>query len=76
MSRTFALIRKLRADERGATIVEFALVAMPLCVLVMGGFDLGHQSYIRSVMQGALNDAARRAAACRVSAPPGAAPGG
>jgi hypothetical protein len=35
---------------------------MPLCVLIMGGFDLGHQSYIRSVMQGALNDAARRAA--------------
>lgn len=55
-------LRSLRRDQSGATIVEFALVAMPLCVLVMGGFDLGHQSYIRSVMQGALNDAARRAA--------------
>ena len=62
MSRTFALIRKLRADERGATIVEFALVALPLSVLIMGGIDLGHQTYIRSTMQGALNDAARRAA--------------
>lgn len=55
-------LRSLRRDQSGATIVEFALIAMPLCVLVMGGFDLGHQSYIRSVMQGALNDAARRAA--------------
>lgn len=55
-------LRFLGQETRGATVVEFALVAMPLSVLVMGGFDLGHQSYIRSVMQGALNDAARRAA--------------
>jgi Flp pilus assembly pilin Flp len=57
-----SFLRSFRRDEGGATIVEFALIAMPLCVLIMGGFDLGHQSYIRSVMQGALNDAARRAA--------------
>lgn len=57
-----AFVRRLRRNDSGATIVEFALIAMPLCVLVMGGLDLGHQSYIRSVMQGALNDAARRAA--------------
>ena len=55
------LLRRLREDERGATIVEFAMVALPLLVLIMGGIDLGHQTYIRSVMQGALNDAARRA---------------
>ena len=56
------VLKRLGHNERGATIVEFALVAMPLCVLVMGGLDLGHQSYIRATMQGALNDAARRAA--------------
>jgi len=56
------LLQRLRRDEQGATIVEFALIALPLCVMVMGGIDLGHQSYIRAVMQGALNDAARRAA--------------
>lgn len=55
-------LRKLLGDERGATIVEFAIIALPLSVLIMGGIDLGHQTYIRSVMQGALNDAARRAA--------------
>lgn len=60
--RAARFFRRLGRDRRGATIVEFALVAMPLCVLVMGGLDLGHQSYIRATMQGALTDAARRAA--------------
>jgi Flp pilus assembly pilin Flp len=56
-----AFLRRLGRDRRGVTIVEFGIIAMPLCMLIMGGFDLGHESYIRSVMQGALNDAARRA---------------
>jgi len=56
------LLRPLRADERGVTVVEFAIVAPVLVLLLVGGFDLAHQSYVRSVLQGALNDAARRAA--------------
>jgi hypothetical protein len=56
------LLRKLAADARGVTIVEFAIVAPVLILLLVGGFDLAHQSYVRSVLQGALNDAARRAA--------------
>ena len=55
-------LRALPADERGVTIIEFAIVAPVLIVLLLGGFDLAHQSYVRSVLQGALNDAARRAA--------------
>jgi Flp pilus assembly pilin Flp len=55
-------LRTLAADERGVTIIEFAIVAPVLIVLLLGGFDLAHQSYVRSVLQGALNDAARRAA--------------
>jgi Flp pilus assembly pilin Flp len=55
-------LKRLGCEERGVTIVEFALVALPLSMLVMGGLDLGHQSYIRATMQGALTDAARRAA--------------
>ena len=54
-------LRRLRDDRRGVTVVEFAIIAVPLCMLLMGGFDLGHQAYIRAVMQGALADAARRA---------------
>jgi Flp pilus assembly pilin Flp len=52
----------LRDDERGATIVEFAFVVGPMLLLLMGGLELGYNSYVRSTMQGALNDAARTAA--------------
>ncbi|MEC7624746.1 MAG: TadE family protein, partial [Pseudomonadota bacterium] len=48
--------------QRGATIVEFAVIAMPMCVLLMGGLELGYNSYVRSTLQGALHDAARVAA--------------
>ncbi|WP_305096189.1 TadE/TadG family type IV pilus assembly protein [Croceibacterium aestuarii] len=57
-----AFAKRLAAERSGAAIIEFALVALPLSMLIMGGLDLGHQSYIRATMQGALNDAARRAA--------------
>lgn len=56
------LIRKLLRDVRGVTIVEFAFVAPVLVLMLVGGFDLAHQSYLRAMLQGALNDAARRAA--------------
>ena len=55
-------LRRLKADQQGATIVEFAFVAAPMCLLLLGGLDLGYQSYVRSTMQGSLNDAARKAA--------------
>ncbi|MEG3596976.1 MAG: TadE/TadG family type IV pilus assembly protein [Pseudomonadota bacterium] len=56
------IIRRLGRDQRGATIVEFAVIAMPMCVLLMGGLELGYNSYVRSTLQGALHDAARVAA--------------
>lgn len=55
------VLHRLRRDEGGVTLVEFAIISLPLSMLLMGGFDLGYQSYIRAVMQGALNDIARRA---------------
>ncbi len=33
-----------------------------MLLLLMGGLELGYNSYVRSTMQGALNDAARTAA--------------
>lgn len=60
--RGAAFLRRFVRDEQGATIVEFAIIALPMCTLLMGGLDLGYQSYVRSTMQGALNDAARKAA--------------
>ena len=52
---------RLARDERGTTLVEFAMVAPVLVVLLLGIFDLGYRSYAASVVQGALHDAARMA---------------
>jgi Flp pilus assembly pilin Flp len=51
----------LARDERGATIVEFAIVAPVLCLTLLGFVELGYKSYVGSVVQGALHDAARSA---------------
>ncbi len=51
----------LAKDTRGATIVEFAFVAPVLVLTLLGLFDLGYKSYVSSVLQGALHDAARMA---------------
>lgn len=50
-----ALVR----DERGATIVEFALIAPVLLLTVLGIFDLGHNMYTAAMLQGAIQQAAR-----------------
>jgi Flp pilus assembly pilin Flp len=55
------LFIRLGRDERGATLLEFGLVLLPLCLVLMGFFDLGYQSYLRSTLQGALNDVSRAA---------------
>lgn len=60
--RATTFLRRLGSDQQGATIVEFAFVALPMVMLLLGGLDLGYQSYVRSTMQGALNDSARKAA--------------
>jgi hypothetical protein len=52
-------IRRLRGDARGATIVEFAFVAPILVLTLFGIFDLGYKSYLASILQGALHEAAR-----------------
>lgn len=53
--------RRLRRDTAGATAVEFAILITPLLTVLLGCFDLGYQAYLRSVVQGALNDVARSA---------------
>lgn len=52
----------LLQDEQGVTIIEFALILAPMLLMIIGGLDVGYQSYLRLMMQGALNDAARTAA--------------
>lgn len=55
------LFRTLGQDTRGATIVEFALVAPVLMLMLMGLFDFGHQQYAASVLHGQLQASARAA---------------
>lgn len=61
MTRSKAFHRRLARDRRGVSTLEFALVAVPLLIVVLGGSDLAHRSYVKSQLQGALSDSARRA---------------
>lgn len=53
-------LKHLRQDVRGATLVEFAIVAMPLIVMMMAMFDLGFREYISIQLAGALDQSARQ----------------
>jgi Flp pilus assembly protein TadG len=55
------LLRPFRRDERGQSLVEFALVFLPLCLIILGGIDFGFvfKDFI-SARQG-VSDAARQA---------------
>lgn len=61
MTGLFLRLRALAADERGAYAPELALILLPFSALLLGSFDLGYQMFIRSQLQGALNDVARTA---------------
>ncbi len=52
-------IGMLRRDERGATLIEFAFVAPVFCLLLVGAIDVGHTLYMRAVLQGVVQKAAR-----------------
>jgi Flp pilus assembly protein TadG len=59
--RLSALFRSLRREDSGVTILEFAMVAPVMLLLLLGFFDLCYRAYASSVLQGALHDAARMA---------------
>lgn len=46
-------------DERGATIVEFAIVAPVMGLLLLGAFDVAHTLYMRAALQGVVQKVAR-----------------
>ena len=56
------LCPSIRQNQDGSSIVEFAVIAPVMLTLLMGGFDLGHNLYMRAVLQGAVNKAARDSA--------------
>ena len=55
-------MRALRRDARGVTVVEFAIIAPVMLALIMGLCDLMYQSYVQSVLDGAMMKAGRDSA--------------
>ena len=51
--------RRVRRDARGVAAVEFAMVAPALLLTIMGIFDLGYNIYANTMVQGAIQRAAR-----------------
>lgn len=54
-----ALLRALARDSRGVTVIEFAFAMPVMALILMALFDLGFQVYAQSVLQGAVQQAAR-----------------
>jgi Flp pilus assembly protein TadG len=52
-------IPALRDDRRGAVLVEFAILAPVMLMMLMGMFDLLYQVYTQSILNGELQKAAR-----------------
>ncbi|GAA0279346.1 hypothetical protein GCM10009127_20580 [Alteraurantiacibacter aestuarii] len=55
----FRHIRALRKDDCGAALVEFALVAPVLILALLGMFDMSYNIYAASMLEGAIQKAAR-----------------
>lgn len=54
-----ALFQRLRRNESGVTVIEFALIAPTLMVMLFGLLDLAHNMYTAQMLQGAIQQAAR-----------------
>lgn len=52
-------LRTIGRDQGGATAVEFALIAPVLVMALIGLFDMGYAVYANTMLQGALQRAAR-----------------
>ncbi|MFD1951121.1 TadE family protein [Sphingomonas arantia] len=52
-------IATLFVDHRGATIIEFAIVAPVLIILLFGLLDLGYDVYVKAQLEGAMEQAGR-----------------
>lgn len=49
----------LARDERGITVIEFAIVLPVMITLIMGMCELAYQGYMQSTLEGALQKAGR-----------------
>lgn len=52
---------RIGADQRGVTLIEFAIVAPVFLLLLMGLLDLTYRMYVTSILNGAMQQAGRSA---------------
>lgn len=53
------ILSAIAGDRRGVTAIEFGIVAPVLCLMILGLSDLAYQSYTQSMLEGAVQKAAR-----------------
>ena len=53
------ILRRLAANERGATLTEFGFVAPIFILMIMDIFDMAHTQYTHAMMNGAMQAAGR-----------------
>lgn len=59
MNTLLSLLRSLRRDRQGAAMMEFALLAPVMALMLLGLMDLGYQAYARALLEGAMQKAGR-----------------
>ena len=59
---------RLLKDQRGATLVEFGLVAGPFILMLLGIMDLGYRGYVDTVSKSVLHRVARDASTGEMTA--------
>jgi Flp pilus assembly pilin Flp len=62
MKRSSPPRSRLLSDRRGATIIEFAIIAPVLGLLLLGAFDTAHSLYMRATLQGIVQKVSRDSA--------------
>ena len=55
-------LSRLLHDKRGVTALEFAFILPPFLFLLMGGSEVVYQVYVQSILDGAIQKAARDSA--------------
>lgn len=51
--------RNIASDETGISVTEFGLIAPVIASMLLGGMDVGHTLYMRTVLDGSIQDIAR-----------------
>ncbi len=60
-SRNLPMALRKRRDMRGATLIEFALVFLPLVMLIFGTIEFGRYFFVQHVLQFATREGVRLA---------------